>query len=349
MKRIAEEDLLHVLKHTESIMDALRNKNIFITGATGFFGKWLLESFLFINKHLSLNATITALSRNPEAFLVKYPFYKNEESISFVKGDIQTFEFPSKTFEFIIHAATDADAKLNEENPLLMLDTIIMGTNNILNFAKMQPLESFLLTSSGAIYGRQPAYIEHIKEEESYPVNINDRDSAYAEGKRIAELYCSAYHKHYQLPVKIARCFAFVGPHLSLDKHFAIGNFILNALKGEDITIKGDGSAYRSYLYAADLTIWLWNILLKGKINTPYNVGSDFSLSIKETAEHVARRFNSSIDLRILETPSGKPVHRYVPDVIKAKTDLNLEIYFDIDQSIDRTVQFYKDVVLHVE
>lgn len=345
MKRIAEEDLLHVLKHTESIAGALKNKNIFITGATGFFGKWLLESFIYLNEKLSLNATIYALSRNPEAFLEKYPFYKTESSVTFIKGDVQNFTFPNGAFQFIIHAATDADSKLNDENPLLMIDTIVMGTKHILNFAKMQPLESFLLTSSGAVYGRQPDYVEHIKEEESYPLNINDRDSAYGEGKRIAELYCSAYHKHYQLPVKIARCFAFVGPHLSLDKHFAIGNFILNALKGEDIIIKGDGSAYRSYLYAADLTIWLWNLLLKGKINTPYNIGSDFSLNIKETAERVATRFNNTIDVRILGKPSGKPVHRYVPDVIKAKTDLNLEIYFDIDYSIDRTVQFYKDSI----
>ena len=88
MKRISEEDLQHIYNHTQYIWDDIRDKSIFITGATGFFGKWLLESFLYINNKLSLNARVCALSRNPEAFLQLYPFYKTESSISFIKGDI---------------------------------------------------------------------------------------------------------------------------------------------------------------------------------------------------------------------------------------------------------------------
>src|ERR687890_242531 len=131
-----------------------------------------------------------------------------------------------------------------------MLDTITVGTRRILDFATQQPTDAFLFTSSGAVYGKQPANITHIGEKEIYSLDINNPNSAYAEGKRLAELYCSIYHSHYNLPVKIARCFAFVGPYLPLDKHFAIGNFISNALKKENIIIKGDGSPFRSYLYA---------------------------------------------------------------------------------------------------
>ena len=87
MNRISEEDLLHIYNDTQSLWDALRNKRIFITGATGFFGKWLLESFLFINNKLSLNAHICALSRNPQSFLEEYPFFK-DSSINFIKVDI---------------------------------------------------------------------------------------------------------------------------------------------------------------------------------------------------------------------------------------------------------------------
>lgn len=340
MKRISEEDLQHIHNHTLDIWDDVRNKSIFITGATGFFGKWLLESFLYINKRLSLNARVCALSRSPEAFLDEYPFYKNEASISFIKGDIQTFDFPRGDFQFIIHAATDADAKLNDENPLLMLDTITTGTKWILDFAKTKSIESFLLTSSGAVYGKQPANLTHIKEDDSFFIDINNPASAYAEGKRIAELYCSIYHKQYNLPVKIARCFAFVGPYLPLDKHFAIGNFILNGLNNEDIIIKGDGSPYRSYLYAADLAIWLWTILLKGKENVPYNVGSDFSLNIKDTAAIVAERFNNRIDLKILGKPSGLPVQRYAPDCKMAKKDLGLNVNISLSDAIDKTIFF---------
>jgi len=341
LRRISEQDLQHVLDNVKDFAGQLKNKSIFVTGATGFFGKWLLETFIYINDKLSLNAKVCALSRSPEAFLNEYPFYKTEVSISFIKGDIQTFDFPSEDFQFIIHAATDADAKLNDENPLLMLDTIITGTKRILDFAKTKSLESFLLTSSGAVYGKQPADVTHIKEDESFFIDISNPASAYAEGKRIAELYCSIYHKQYNLPVKIARCFAFVGPYLPLDKHFAIGNFILNGLNKEDIIVKGDGSPYRSYLYAADLTIWLWTILLKGKENVPYNVGSDFSLTIKDTAKAVAESFNNSINYQIIGKPTNLPVQRYVPDICRANTQLGLKVKINLDDAIKRTCKFY--------
>jgi nucleoside-diphosphate-sugar epimerase len=343
LKRISEEDLLHVLKHTESIMDALKNKNIFITGATGFFGKWLLESFLFINKHFSLNATVTALSRDPEAFLEQCPFYKTEPAIVFIKGDVQSFDFPDGEFQFIIHAATDADAQLNNSNPLLMLDTIINGIKRVLEFAKKQPVESFLLTSSGAVYGRQPNQIKKVKETDYYHVNLDfdDMTYAYAEGKRMSELYCSLYFKQHSLPVKIARCFAFVGPYLPLDKHFAIGNFILNGLNNEDFIIKGDGSPMRSYLYASDLTIWLWTILLSGKINTAYNVGSGHAINIRETAELVANNFGNNTNVNVLLKPSNLPPQQYVPDISKAQSELNLNVMIDINQAIINTINFY--------
>lgn len=341
MRRICEEDLEHILSHTADVWEGIRNKLIFITGATGFFGKWLLESFVYINKKLGLNAIVYALSRDPESFLAQFPFYKNEPSVFFLKGNILDFEFPETSFDFIIHAATDADAKLNSERPLLMLDTITEGTRRILEFAKDQPLQSLLFTSSGAVYGKQPETVTHVKETESFHVDINDSRSAYAEGKRLAELYCSIYYSHYSLPVKIARCFAFVGPYLPLDKHFAIGNFILNALQGQDIIIKGDGTPYRSYLYAADLTVWLWKILLQGENNTPYNVGSNEDFDLKTVATTVAE-LTPNIQVQVLTTrDDSKPVERYVPDVSFAKKKLGVEVSFNLVDSIKRTKDFY--------
>ncbi|HEX8677831.1 MAG TPA: NAD-dependent epimerase/dehydratase family protein [Segetibacter sp.] len=341
MKRIAEGDLRHILLNTSGFWDKVRNKSIFITGATGFFGRWLLESFLFINNKLSLNAHVCGLSRNPRFFLEEYPFFK-DSSINFIKGDIQTFEFPSDDYHFVIHAATDADAQKNVENPLLMLETITMGTRRALEFAQKKSIESFLFTSSGAVYGKQPSTVTHIKENEGYAVDINNPQSAYAEGKRLAELYCSIYFSHYQVPVKIARCFAFVGPYLPLNKHYAIGNFILNALKGEDIIIKGDGTPYRSYLYAADLTIWLWTILLKGENNTPYNVGSDEDYDLK-TIANLFTDINPSITVNILsKSDLNKPVERYVPDITSIQQRLGLKVELNLLEGIKRTLDFYK-------
>src|SRR4051794_8371341 len=122
MKKISEEDLSHIYSKTENIWEVIRNKKILITGATGFFGKWLLESFLYVNKKLSLNASLYALSRNPARFLNQYPFYREESAIRFLEGDILDFKIPDLGFEYIFHAATDTDANLNIQKPLQMLD-----------------------------------------------------------------------------------------------------------------------------------------------------------------------------------------------------------------------------------
>ncbi len=344
MKRLPVEDLEHIYQNTQDIWESFRDKSIFVTGGTGFFGKWLLESFIYVNEKLALNAKITTLTRNPEAFLKEYPFYKEHtNTVQFVKGDILNYDFNlDEKFQFIIHAATAASESLNKSNPLLMMDTITIGTRKVLDFAITQPLEGFLFVSSGAIYGKQPWNQTYINEKDCFKININNSNSAYAEGKRIAELYSSTYFEKYNLPIKIARCFAFVGPYLPLDTHFAIGNFINNAINNEDIIIKGDGSTIRSYMYASDLMVWLWKILLKGEINQPYNVGSDVAISIKQLAEKVSSISNTKVSVQILGTPiQHENVDIYCPCILKGKK-INLLNKISIDDSIKKTISFYK-------
>jgi nucleoside-diphosphate-sugar epimerase len=303
-----------------------------------------LESFIYLNRELNLNSNIYVLSRDPENFLKKYPFYEVDKNIIWIKGDIRTFKFPSQKIDYIIHAATDADAKLNSESPLLMLDTITLGTRRMLEFAQKQPeLKAFLLTSSGAVYGKQPDNVARISENDNFFIDINHPNSAYSEGKRLAELYCSIYAKNYNIPVKIARCFAFVGPYLPLEKHFAIGNFIRDGLTSQKITINGDGSPLRSYMYAADLTIWLWTILLKGDKGDVYNVGSDKAISIKELAMMIAGYF-PGISVNILnQTHPADRNQNYVPDVTKFKEKFNLSPKIDLEEAILKTISYNKE------
>lgn len=339
MKRLPVEDLEHIAQNTQDVWESFRGKSIFLTGGTGFFGKWLLESFIYANEKLNLNARLTTLTRDPESFLQEFPFYNQySNSVKFVKGDILSFDFNLEDkFQYIIHAATAASESLNKVNPLLMLDTITVGTRRVLDFAITQPIESFLFVSSGAIYGKQPFDISHINESQSFKIDINNSNSAYAEGKRIAELYCSTYFEKLGLPVKIARCFAFVGPYLPLDSHFAIGNFINNVLKNEDIVIKGDGSTKRSYMYASDLVVWLWKILFVGQANQPYNVGSDESICISELAK-VISKFNPSINVEILNEIIDGSI--YVPKINLAK-NLGLKLDVNLESSISKTIDFY--------
>ena len=321
----------------------LQDSNIFITGATGFFGKWLLETFLHFNNNLGLNTNICALSRSPENLLKQFPYYKSDK-ITWLKGDIKSFEFPGGELDYIIHAATDSDAKLNSESPLIMLDTINEGTRRVLEFAKSKPgLKSLLFTSSGAVYGKQPDTVSFIKESDSFYIDLNNPGSAYAEGKRMAELYCSIYAKQYNIPIVIARCFAFVGPHLPLDKHYAIGNFINDGLNGRDITISGDGTPQRSYMYAADLVLWLLTLLLKGNSGDVYNVGSDMPISIYKLALKIAELF-PGISINILnQNRSTDRNQNYVPDVSKFKNKFELNQNIDLEIAIQRTIEYYKN------
>ena len=336
------EDLEHVCSKVGSAWSELKDQTIFITGGTGFFGMWLLESFVWANEHLELNAKAVVLTRDPESFRQRAPQLARHPAIVLHAGDVCTLDFPSVKCSHIIHAAATTGATL-EENPLLMVDSIAGGTRRVLEFARTSGAQKFLLTSSGAVYGRQPSDLTHIPEE--YPGGPNQLDyrSAYGEAKREAELLCTLYGRQFGLSMKVARCFAFVGPYLPLDAHFAVGNFIRNSLRGESILVKGDGTPFRSYLHAADLAIWLWTILFKGDSGRAYNVGSDHALTILELANLIARLSNPPLKVIVQQRGDpNKPAERYVPNVERAKHGLNLDVSIGVSDAIRRTMEFHK-------
>jgi nucleoside-diphosphate-sugar epimerase len=346
MKNHLASDLDHVLKHTEGIWEDIRGKRLFITGGTGFFGCWLLESFVWANDKLGLDASALVLTRDPDAFKRKAPHLANHSAIKFHIGDVRSFEFPVGIFSYVIHAATEASAKLNIENPALMIDTIISGTKRTLDFARYCGAKKFLLTSSGAVYGKQPSEVTHIQEDYLGGLDTMNPRSAYGEGKRMAELLSTIYAKQFGFEAKIARCFAFVGPYLPLDTHFAIGNFIRDGIKGHPIYVNGDGTPYRSYLYAADLAIWLWKILCQGKDCYPYNLGSEREITIAGLANMVADSFQPRPEVQIAgKATQDKIPERYVPSTQRAFLELNLQQNIDLQESLNRTILWNKSII----
>jgi len=346
IKNPLAEDLDGILAHTDGLWEELRGKQIFITGGTGFFGRWLLESFIWANEKLNLNAGALVLTRNTPAFREKAPHLASHRAVRFQEGDVRSFDFTEGTFTHIVHAATEASAKLNEEDPLLMLSTITEGTRHTLEFAKHCGAKKFLLTSSGAVYGKQPPEVAQVTEDHAGAPDVMNPGSAYAEGKRLAELMCSLYQKKHGLETKVARCFAFVGPHLPLDAHFAVGNFIRDAIKGGPIRVSGDGTPYRSYLYAADLAIWLWHILFRGEPCRPYNVGSNEAVTITDLAKMVAATFQPEPEVQIAREPApGKLAERYVPSVRRASFELDLQPTVSLREALGRTVDWYSNRV----
>jgi nucleoside-diphosphate-sugar epimerase len=335
-------DLEHILRQTETLWEPMRGKRIFITGGTGFFGCWLVESFCHINRELRLEASATVLTRNPANFIAKAPHLVADPHVHLLTGDVKDFKFPEGVFPFVIHAATEASARQAAEEPLEMLSTILVGTQRTLEFAATHGTGRFLLTSSGAVYGRQPSSITHLPESYAGAPDPLDPNSVYSEGKRAAELMCSLHQKEAGIECAIARCWAFCGPHLPLGAHFAIGNFIGNVLRGEPISIQGDGTPRRSYLYGADLAIWLWTMLFRAPSLTPINVGSGEDLSILQLAQTVAKTLDADAVVRVAGTPvPGTAPSRYVPSVSRAKQLLGLEQTVSLEESIRRTAAWY--------
>ena len=335
------EDLEHIIDHTRPLWEEVRGEQLFITGGTGFFGCWLLESFLWTNERLNLNARIKILTRHPKAFIEKVPHLALAKPVSLLEGDVRNFVFPDGVYPLVIHAATESSSKLNAENPLLMLDTISTGTRHILDFAASHGTKKMLLTSSGAVYGKQPASLTHTHEEYNGAPDPLDPASAYGQGKRFAEHLCSLYAQKFGLQIKIARCFAFVGPYLPVNAHYAIGNFIRDGLNGGPIEIQGDGTPRRSYLYAADLAIWLWTILFKGQSLRPYNVGSEESISIADLASLVRNQISDNIAIEIQKKPDlSRPLEQYVPLTSSAESELGLRTWISLPKAIQSTLKW---------
>lgn len=335
-------DLADVYQRTRSFWDGLTGKRLFLTGGTGFFGCWLLESFVHVQQSLGLDMSITVLTRNAESFQRRAPRLASASCVDLHEGDIGCFEFPDGPFSHVIHAACETSVSLNREQPLLMFDTAAEGTRRCLEFARRCGARRFLFTSSGAVYGPQPLDLQRVGESFSGAPDPLHELAAYGQGKRVAEFLCAEFARRYGLEAVVARCYAFVGPYLPLNGAFAAGNFVRDALAGGPIRVGGDGTPLRSYLYAADLTAWLWTLLERGASGRAYNVGGSQAVSIAELAHLVAERAGG-LPVEVAGVPRpGEPPLRYLPDVSRAAAELDLHAWTPLPEALDRTLRWYR-------
>jgi len=205
-----------------------------------------------------------------------------------------------------------------------MRSTIVEGMSSLLKTLEPSGPIPLLFTSSGAIYGLQPPDLDCLPEDFEPAVDAIDPRNAYAAGKREAEAMALAASLADGPSLRLARLFAFVGPYLPLDTHFAIGNFIRDGISGGPIKVRGDGTAVRSYMYAADMVVALLAILVRGEANRPYNVGSSEAISMRDLAYAVERCLAPGCGVEIAGlTPGQLPTgagNRYVPDVTALET-----------------------------
>ncbi len=324
-----------------NIWSSLRGARVFVTGGTGLLGRWIVATLLRGNETHALDLRVVCLTRSPERFTEACPTLCQNASLTLVAGDIRSFELPSGKFTHLIHAAADTSAEADSD-PLLLFDSIVSGTQRVLDFARVSGIHDAVFTSSGAVYGQQPIDMERIPETYLGAGPTNDPRSTYGTAKRAAEQLFTIYHNSYGISTKIARCFAFAGPHMSFDGHFAIGNFIRDAVRGDKIVVKGDGTPLRSFLYPADTAAWLLTILVNGQAGGIYNVGSDEAVTIAELAERVSRLVPSAQSFEILGKPDPSAHRsRYIPDISKAREKLRLDVWTDLDETIRRTAGWY--------
>jgi len=346
MKRIAQEDLDEILSRTEHYWRELARGRIFLTGCTGFFGVWILECLLAAREKWGLRFDLSLLSRNPEAFLGVYPQFAGLSGVQFVRGDVVSFPSPDGAFSHVVHgAATRAHETFHHEPPLAKFQTVAMGTRRVLDFCVEKKVESVIYLGSGAACGRQPENVLLMPEDGAVAPDTMNPHAALGHAKRVAEFFCAAYALEHDLKIKIARCFSFVGPHLPLDIHYAIGNFIRDGIEGRAIKIKGDGQPVRSYLYMTDLVIWLLTILFNGAPLRIYHVGSEDGRSIGELAATVGQCFDPAVPVeRAAEQQAAPPTaspDRYVPSTQRARTELGLEQTVSLADAIRRTIKFH--------
>jgi dTDP-glucose 4,6-dehydratase len=336
------KDLDHILAYTEDLWKEARGERFFITGGTGFVGTWLTESLLWANRRLALHLSVFVLTRHPDTFYARLPYLAADPALTLISGDVRRFQYPPGLFPFIIHAASASYNLADPESLVSSFEQDTAATRNVLKFAQAARASRFLFTSSGAVYGKQPPELSHIPEDYPGAPSAADPNSAYGQAKRISEFFCASCAQAGALDVMIARLFAFTGPYLPLDGQYASGNFVRDALAGHSVHIQGDGTSYRSYMYAADLALWLWTILFRGRSTCPYNVGSPEEITIWELAQRVVEATAPGTPIRVSqEAVDGRPASRYIPDTRRAENELGLRCQISLEDGIRRMYEWH--------
>jgi nucleoside-diphosphate-sugar epimerase len=319
-----QSDLERISEFDPGMWDLLRNKKIFATGCTGFIGTWIIYSFVYINQKFKLGSELYCLTRNKNKNEEKFP------EIKFIEGDIQSFKFPEGQFDFVIHGAGEVS---HLEGHSELVDISNIGTKRLINFSKNASVGKILFLSSGAAYGIQPRDLPFL--EEIFPDAISK--SAYGEAKKLAETLLF----NEIIPVTSARIFTVCGPFIPLNSNFAFSNFMESILMKKKITITSNGKTTRSYLYAGDVVLWLWLLLLKGRDKEIYNVGSEEEISILGLAQKIVETLGKENEIEIL----GKELEfgRYLPSNKKIRREFNIGNLVSLEQGIKKSFVNLKD------
>ena len=280
-------ELSHALNDLNSI-ERLKNKKIFITGASGFIGKWLLLSLAYLNSKYALNISVIATSRKMMNSSLVNRIKK--QNVLFYDLDVcDPFEIPTDV-NVIIHLAGNPDRRVHASDPLRVIKTNVDGTRNVLDAAsRVENIERILVFSSGLINGHT------FDIERANTIDTLNFSSSYIDSKRLQENICHIYSRKFQLPIGIIRPYTFVGPLQRLDRPWAINNFINSAIHGRDLTILGDPETEKSFLYPTEMLEQIYGYLIRGDIEKPWELGSSDKISLKNIADIISKQTSNHV------------------------------------------------------
>lgn len=324
-------------------MKNISKKTLLVIGGSGFFGKSILDGFkrgLLDEWQIS---KIIILSREASRLKLETPELL-DSNVTLYNGDILKIDFLPEA-DFIIHAAASTDIRQYINHSEAEMTNIQKGTDHFCSLIKKNKIKSKILyVSSGAVYGSQPPELFAINEDFIPSRMMNEKGKIdYGIAKQNAEHFIQSIAKD-GFNVSIARCFAFIGPYLPRDQHFAIGNFISNVLYQNPIHVKSNYKVYRSYMYADDLVRWLLTIVDNASNKCPiYNVGSDEIVSIDDLAIKLGATFKLDV---IVPDQYSKKIDRYIPSIEKAKRNLKLTLSYNVMEGFHETLKRLNEVKL---
>jgi dTDP-glucose 4,6-dehydratase len=338
---LVRDDVIRVARDVTKL-SALRDQSILITGGTGFLGTWLTEIIVHLNDAHDFDTKITLLAMRPAEFAERAPHLVQRKDVKLIARDVANLiELPSDV-EYLIHAAASPDNRLQASDPLRVIRTIVSGTQALLESAARLPnITRILNVSSGLVYGAKPVGADAIGEHAFGGVDSTSLMNVYAEAKRMAETVSSACASQHRLPIVTVRPFSFVGPYQSLDRPWAINNFIRDALHGGPVRIQGDGQAVRGYMYGADFAWWVLHILVRAEAGQAYNVGSPHGINLLDLAAKIAGLMPSQPRITTGMFSESVPRTSFIPDTSSVCRDFGLTLAFDLSEALQHTIKWH--------
>lgn len=313
----------------------LKNSKILVTGGSGFFGSWILKFVLYLNDNFSFNIKLYLLARRITKNISE--IVSQREDIIFLQQDIRNIKEVPLNINYVVHAACSPDNREHISNPVEVMDIISSGGKQLFEHCLNMPnLKRIINLSSGQIYGKVEK--NYISENDIGAIEPNSIKSIYPEAKRFSETLSKAYESLYKLPIVQVRPFSFIGPFMSLEKPWAINNFLHDAIKFKKIKIIGNGKPIRSYMYPTDMVEWLFNILVNAQNGCNYNLGSDEGVSLEELALTIKDKIDSSIEIQILKMNENNNV--FLPNLDFIKKELGVSIKVGFNKAIEETIKW---------